>query len=51
MWQISYPTENGASLGSYLVKNGLFRQKGANENLPRPKPANLYMGVWIFSAS
>ena len=29
----------GASLDSYLVKNGLFCQKWANKN---PKPANFF---------
>ena len=27
LWQISYPPANGASLGSYLVKNGLFSKR------------------------
>ena len=29
MWQISYPPANGASLGSYLSKNGFLGQKRA----------------------
>ena len=32
VWQISYPPVNGSSLGSYLVKNGLFVVTPPNNN-------------------
>ena len=53
MWQISYPPANGASLGSYLSKNGCFWAKagkmGPIKMALAPKPANFLMGLLFLS--
>ena len=49
MWQISYPPANGASLGSYLVKNGLFCQKrGIRKQLWHPNVQTFTEMILIF---
>ena len=47
MWQILYPPKNGVSLGSYLIKNGNFCQKGQTKTALAPKHANFFEIVKI----
>ena len=52
MWQISYPPANGASLGSYLSKNGFFGRKqakwGQSKQLWYPNLQTFFDEVMIF---
>ena len=54
MWQFSYSDANGASLGNYFSKNGVFGQKLEKSPIKTalaPKPATFFdevMGVCGF---
>ena len=52
VWKISYPPANGASLGSYLSKNGCFWGKTGKmvpiKTALAPKPANFFMRFLFF---
>ena len=42
------PPANGASLGSYLVKSGLFVKKEQTKTALTPKPANFFSNGFDF---